>query len=138
VIVWKLTKLYYDIDIIPSKFKRKVKIPETIVEKQEPIDATDNRKILLSCNNRRLKAYLLILASGGLRAVEGSAIRIKDINIKVKPTTIHIRAEYAKTRVGRDIYISEETTGYLKQWLDWKYCERSLGPNDLIFNIFSI
>ena len=129
---------YYDIDIIPSKFKRKVKIPKTIVEKQEPLDATDIRKILLSCNNRRLKAYLLILASGGLRAVEGCAIRIKDINFKVKPTTIHIRAEYAKTRVGRDIYISYEATGYLKQWLDWKYRERSSSPNDLIFNIFSV
>ena len=30
---------YYDIDIIPSKFKRKVKIPKTLTEKEEPIDA---------------------------------------------------------------------------------------------------
>jgi integrase len=65
---------YYDIDIIPSKFKRKVKMPKTLIEKEEPIDATDIRKILLSCNNRRLKVYLLVLASGGLRAVEGCAI----------------------------------------------------------------
>ena len=76
---------YYDIDIIPSKFKRKVKIPKTLKEKEEPIDAADIRKILLSCNNRRLKTYLLILASGGLRAVEGCAIRIKDINFEGKP-----------------------------------------------------
>jgi hypothetical protein len=27
---------YYDIDIIPSKFKRKVKMPRTIKEKEEP------------------------------------------------------------------------------------------------------
>jgi integrase len=96
---------YYDIDIIPSKFKRKVKMPKTLTEKEEPIDAADIRKILLSCNNRRLKTYLLVLASGGLLAVEGCAIRIKDINFNVKPTVIHIRAEYVKTRVGRDIYI---------------------------------
>ena len=129
---------YYDIDIIPSKFKRKVKMPKTLKEKEEPIDAADIRKILLSCNNRRLKTYLLILASGGLRAVEGCAIRIKDINFKVNPTMIHIRAEYAKTRVGRDIYISDETTRYLKQWLDWKYRKRSLNPDDLVFNTFSV
>ena len=30
---------YYDIDIIPSKFKRKVKMPKTLTEKEEPIDA---------------------------------------------------------------------------------------------------
>jgi len=129
---------YYDIDIIPSKFKRKVKMPKTLVEKEEPIDANDIRKVLLSCNNRRLKAYLLVLASGGLRAVEGCAIRIKDINFKIRPTTIHIRAEYVKTRVGRDIYISDEATHYLKQWIDWKYRLRSLNPDDLIFNTFNV
>ena len=80
----------------------------------------------------------MILASGGLRAVEGCAIRIKDINFNVKPTVIHIRAEYVKTRVGRDIYISDEATQYLKQWLDWKYRERSLNPHDLIFNAFNV
>ena len=85
-------------------------MPKTLREKEEPIDAVDIRKILLSCNNRRLKTYLLLLASGGLRAVEGCAIRIKDINFEDSPTVIHVRAEYAKTRVGRDIYISDEAT----------------------------
>ena len=129
---------YYDIDIIPSKFKRKVKMPKTLYEKEEPLDAADIRKILLSCNNRRLKAYLLVLASGGLRAVEGCAIRVKDIDFEVKPIMIHIRAEYVKTRVGRDIYISDEATQYLKQWIDWKYRVRSLNPNDLVFNTFNV
>ncbi len=127
---------YFDIDIIPSKFKRKVKMPKTLYEKEEPLDAADIRKILLSCNNRRLKSYLLVLASGGLRAVEGCAIRVKDINFEVNPTMIHIRAEYVKTRVGRDIYVSDEATQYLKQLLDWKYRERSINPDDLVFNAF--
>jgi hypothetical protein len=48
----------------PSKFRRKVKVPKLYREDEEPIDATDIRKVLLNCNNRRLKAYLLILASG--------------------------------------------------------------------------
>ncbi|HEY7570078.1 MAG TPA: tyrosine-type recombinase/integrase [Nitrososphaeraceae archaeon] len=129
---------YYDIDIISSKFKRRVKMPKTPKEKEEPIDAADIRKILLSCNNRRLKPYLLVLASGGLRAVEGCAIRIKDINFENSPTIIHIRAEYVKTRVGRDIYISDEATQYLKQWLEWKYRTRISNPNDLIFNKFGV
>ena len=129
---------YYDIDIIPSKFKRKVKMPKILNEKEEPIDAADIRKILLSCNNRRLKTYLLVLASGGSRAVEGCAIRIKDINSESSPTKIHIRADYSKTRVGRDIYISDEATTYLKQWLEWKCRKRSLNPDDLLFNTFNV
>ena len=62
--------LYYDIDIVQAKFKRRVKLPKNHREDEEPIDASDIRKILLSCNNVRLKSYLLVLASGALRANE--------------------------------------------------------------------
>ncbi|MFL6360080.1 MAG: hypothetical protein ACJ72V_12170, partial [Nitrososphaeraceae archaeon] len=82
---------YYYIDVIPSKFRRKVKMPKLYREDEEPLDASDIRKILLSCSNRRLKAYLLVLASGGMRAVEALAIRLKDIDFTVSPTKIHIR-----------------------------------------------
>jgi hypothetical protein len=35
---------YYDIDVIPSKFKRKVKMPKVCREDEEPIDANLIRK----------------------------------------------------------------------------------------------
>ena len=112
---------YYDVDVIPSKFRRKVKVPKVTREDEQPIDVEDIRKILLSCHNRRLKAYLLVLASGGLRASEGLAIRLKDLDFSASPTRIHIRKEFTKTKVSRDIYISDEATRFLKQWLEWKY-----------------
>jgi integrase len=132
---------YYDIDVIPSKFKRKVKMPKLYREDEEPLDSKDIRKILLSCNNRRLKPYLLLLASGGMRAVEGLAIRLQDIDFSVNPTKIHIRKEYAKTKVARDIYISDEATQYLKQWIDWKYRDkgeftRAKQKDDLAFSAY--
>jgi integrase len=108
---------YYDIDIIPSKFRRKVKMPKLYREDEEPLDVSDIRKVLLSCNNRRLKTYLLVLASGGMRAMEGLAIRLKDIDFIDSPTKIHIRKEYSKTKTARDIYISDEATQYVKQWI---------------------
>jgi integrase len=130
---------YYDIDVIPSKFRRKVKMPKAYREDEQALDVNDIRKILLSCNNRRLKAYLLVLASGAMRAVEGLAIRLKDIDFSVSPTKIHIRKEYAKTRVARDIFISDEATHYLKQWLNWKYDNekrpRTSNPDDLVFTL---
>ena len=135
---------YYDIDISPAKFKRRVKIPKNHREDEEPIDASDIRKILLSCQNRRLKPYLLILASCGCRTLEGLAIRCKDIDFSVTPTRIHIRKEWAKTRVGRDVYISDEATKFLKEWLEWKYRKRKyvkqafpnpvMYPDDLVFS----
>lgn len=130
---------YHDIDVIPSKFKRRIRMPKVYREDEEPLDLSDIRKILLSCNNRRLKAYLLLLASGGMRTVEGLAIRLKDIDFSVSPTKIHIRKEYTKTKVARDIYISDEATHYMKQWLEWKYNNqvrpRCSNPDDLVFTV---
>jgi integrase len=129
---------FNDIDIIPSKFKRKVKMPKSYREYEEPLDVSDVRKILLNCHNRRLKAYLLILASGGMRAVEGLAVRLSDIDFSVNPTKIHIRKEFAKTRVSRDIYITDEATYYLKQWIEWKYRDKTMKTSDLVFSTFNI
>jgi integrase len=131
---------YHDIDVIPSKFRRKVKMPKLYREDEEPLDASDIRKILLACNNRRLKAYLLVLASGGMRAVEALATRLKDIDFTVNPTKIHIRKEYSKTRTARDIYISDEATQYLKHWINWKYDNeerpRIRDDDDLVFTVY--
>jgi integrase len=63
----------------PQSLEERSRFPN-YTKDEEPIDASDIRKILLNCNNRRLKSYLLILTSGGMRAVEATAIRLKDIN----------------------------------------------------------
>ena len=115
-------------------------MPKIYREDEEAIDVSDIRKILLSCNNRRLKTYLLILASGGMRAVEALAVRLKDIDFTVSPTKIHIRKEYSKTKTARDIYISDEATQYLRQWINWKYDNderpRVRDDDDLVFTVY--
>jgi integrase len=131
---------YYDIDLVPSKLKRKVKIPKVYREDEEPLASSDIGKILLACSNRRLRAYLLVLASGGMRASEGLAIMLKDIDFTTSPTKIHIRKEYSKTRTARDIYISDEATHYLKKWIEWKYRTKRYNPkvqapDDLTFTL---
>jgi integrase len=135
---------YYDIDIIPSKFKRKVKVPKEAKEDEEPIDVKDIRTILLACNNRRLKAYILVLASAGLRAIEGLSLRLRDCDLSVTPTKIHVRKEYSKTRVARMVYISDEATNYLKEWIAWKYRDKGdetwtkkRNPEDLVFSVYT-
>jgi len=138
---------YHDIDINLSKFKRRVRLPKVPREDERPIDANDIRNILLACNNRRLKAYILVLASGGMRAIEALALRYRDIDFTVSPIKVHLRKEFTKTKAARDIYISDEATKYLKQWLDWKYREERIlktgkrttttpMPDDLVFSPF--
>ena len=135
---------YYDVDIIPSKFKRKVKLPKEAKEEEEPLEVQDVRRILLACNNRRLKTYILMLASGGLRAIEGLSLRLKDCDFSVSPSKIHIRKEYSKTRVARTVYISNEATSYLKQWIVWKYRDKgddrwtkTKKSDDLVFSVYA-
>lgn len=129
---------YHDVDIIPSKYKRQVLLPKIYREDELPLDSADIRKLLINCNNRRLKSYLLVLTHG-MRAVEALAIRNRDIDFSSSPTKIHLRKEYSKIRVGRDIWISDEVTTELKYWLKFKYENpdrpREFNQDDLVFTI---
>jgi len=129
---------FNDIDISISKFKRKVKMPKLYREEEYPVDVPDIRNILLKCTNRRLKAYLLVLASSGLRTVEACALRIQDVDFTTNPTKVHVRKEYSKTRRARDVYISDEATRYLQDLIKWKYRERNPEPEDLVFSTYFI
>jgi integrase len=112
---------YNDIDIVNSKFKRWVTMPKNIQEEEQALDQDDIRNILLKCNNRRLKVYILILASSGLRAIEACAIRLRDLDFQNNPTKLHVRGEYTKTKVSRDIFISDEASKYLKDWIEYTF-----------------
>jgi integrase len=129
---------FFDIDIIPSKFRRRVKIPKYYREDEHPIDIHDIRKLLLKCNNRRLKAYLLVLASSGLRPIEACALRIQDVDFALTPTKVHVRSEYSKTKRSRDVYITEEATHYLKDLINLKYKEKIPDPSALVFSVYFI
>jgi integrase len=135
-----------DIDIVPQKFKRRVRPPKIYREDEEALSARDIRNILLACNNRRLKPYLLVLATGGMRAVEGLAIRVKDIDFSTRPVTVTICKEYSKTKRQRKIFISDEAAHYLQDFMNFKYRHRMHGredrtrnkdQNDLVFSVKS-
>ncbi len=79
-----------------------------------------------------------------MRSNEALAIRLKDIDFASKPTRIHLRKEYTKTRTARDIFISDEASKCLKDWLSWKYRyrrflkdgqQRVKGEDDLVFQV---
>lgn len=112
---------YYDIDVVTAKLKNKVTIPRKIKEKEVPIDASDIRKILVSCNNARLKAYLMVLASSGVRAdVEACSIRNCDVDFNSSPTKIKLRGDFTKTKTTRYIYISDEASHFLKEFIQFR------------------
>jgi integrase len=96
-------------------------MPKNVQEEEQALDQDDIRNILLKCNNRRLKTYILVLASSGVRAIEACAIRLCDIDFQHNPTRLHVRGEFTKTKVSRDIFISDEATRYLKDWIEYTF-----------------
>ncbi|MGZ5501815.1 MAG: tyrosine-type recombinase/integrase, partial [Nitrososphaeraceae archaeon] len=119
---------YNDIELSPKKFKLKVIYPKTIFRHKEAIDKEDIVKILNGCSDLRLKTYVMLLASTGLRATEALSIRIKDLDINSNDSLSKaiIRGEYTKTKVDRHVFLTREIQHQLKIWLDFKYRRRRI------------
>ena len=121
---------YWDIDISPRRFKLKVKLPKVVRKKKEALSKEEIIEILNVCDNIRLRTYVILLASTGMRAVEALSIRIKDIDFDSNPVKVFVRGEYTKTKVDRIIFLTEELTQQLKSWLDYKHRIRRVCHQD--------
>ena len=132
---------FHDVDIVPYKFRIRVTLPKIPREDELPVNQNDIRTILVQCHNRRLKTYILVLASSGVRAIEACALRFCDIYFDENPTRIHIRAEYTKTKISRDVFISDEASRCLKEWVEHRLGitldkTTKIKTNDLVFQVF--
>ena len=96
---------FNDIDLSPRKFKIKIRLPKDIKRHKEAIDKSDIVNILNSCSDIKLKTYVMVLASTGLRAVEALSIRNKDLNFE-SSAKVTIRGEYTKTKVDRYVFLT--------------------------------
>jgi integrase len=151
---------YNDIEISPRKFKVKVRYPKTVFRHKEAIDKEDIIKILNGCSDLRLKTYVMLLASTGLRATEGLSIRLKDLDLESNPGKLIIRGEFTKTKIDRYVFLTQELVQQLKIFIDYKYRKRRIcyldnstekdkktiteyripekNVNDLIFSVYQI
>jgi integrase len=123
---------YYDIDISNAKFKKKVKMPRYFADPEEPLSLSDIRTLLEYNSNHRLRTYILLLVSSGMRAMEAASLRLQDVDFTTSPTRITIRREYSKTKRVRTIYCSDEATKHLQKLIEIHSIK---APNDLIFSV---
>jgi integrase len=123
---------FNDIDIVPSKFRRRVKVPKYYPDQEEPLTLTDIRHLLEFNSNHRLRTYILLLVSSGMRAMEGASRRLQDVDFTTNPIRITIRREYSKTKRSRIIYCSDEATIHIKKLIEMHPSKR---PEDFIFAI---
>ena len=121
-----------DIDIRPKKFKLKVKLPRIIRKNKEALSKEDVTDILNACSDIRLKTYVMLLASTGMRAQEAVSLRIKDFDLSENsmPAIFSLRGEYTKTGADRTVFLTNEFSQQLKLWLDYKYRTRRISYNN--------
>ena len=115
---------YFDIEISPRKFKLKVRYPKKVLRHKEAIDKEDIINILNGCSDLRLKTYVMLLASTGLRATEALSCRLKDLDLESKPAKLRIRGEFTKTKADRYVFLTKELVQQLKLFIDYKYRKR--------------
>ncbi len=121
---------YKDIDISNAKFKRKIKMPKAYADSEEPLSLTDIRLLLEYNSNRRLHAYILLLVSSGMRAMEACSLRLQDVDLTTNPARITIRKDYSKTKRIRTIYCTAESSKHLRKLIQSRPSKQ---PQDLIF-----
>jgi len=122
---------YHDVDISPRKFELKVKLPKSIRKNKEALSKEDITDILNACSDIRLKTYVMLLASTGMRAQEALSLRIKDFDLEGSvPTRFSVRGEYTKTSTDRTAFLTNEMAQQLKLWIDYKYRTRRVSYND--------
>ena len=100
-----------DVDIIPRKFKFKVRLPKVVRKNKEALSKEDIVDILNACSDIRLKTYVMFLAAGGLGCRR--IVCIKDLNIESNPARVFVRGEYTKTRTDRVVFLTDEVTEQL-------------------------
>ncbi|MFZ0514606.1 MAG: site-specific integrase [Candidatus Nitrosopolaris sp.] len=121
---------YCDIDISPRRFKLKVKLPKVVRKKKGALSKEEIIEILNICDNIRLRTYVILLATTGMRAVEALSIRIKDIDFDSNPARVFARGEFTKTKTDRIVFLTEELTQQLKSWLNYKHRTRRVCHQD--------
>lgn len=115
-----------DVTINQTKFKMKIKLPKEIKREREGMAKDQVIKILASCDDIRLKTYVMFLASTGWRASEALSVQLQDIDFDRNPVRVNLRGENAKTRTDRHTYLTQEMVMQLRSWLDFKYRERTI------------
>ena len=117
---------YYDVELSPRKFKMKVKLPRVVKSTKEALSKEDIIDILNSCSDIRLKTYVMLLASTGMRAVEALSTRIKDFDLHSSPSKLFVRGEYTKTKSDRTIFLTSELSQQISTWIEYKYRKRRI------------
>lgn len=115
-----------DLEISRNKLKKRLHLGRPDERDEHPLDRAIVVKLLSTCTNPRLKAYLHLICAIGCRPKqEALSLRIKDVMFDSERPHIHFPAAVTKTNKERNPFMTQELIETLKIWLDYKYRERN-------------
>jgi integrase len=117
---FKENKIYLDPNLW-TNLKRRGFSKKPIM-KETPI-TPDMLKKLLNHGDCKARTMFLIMSSSGIRIGELVNLRKDDINFESHPTLIDVKyrgPSTVKTKTSRTVFISDEATESLKEWLNYR------------------
>lgn len=127
--------IFNEVDFKPHQerqFSRKLPKGYTPRTKEENLTLDLTRRI---CDNAspRLKAFILVLLSSGMRMGEALLLEEDDLHLEEDPVRVELRDTYTKTEEPRTCYISQEAADAVKLWLtqrdDYLHYKAKVTPN---------
>jgi integrase len=108
---------YNDVSLDKDVFRIKVGLPR-VEEPDEGAPTVEDLRKILSWGKLRTKVLVLVLTSSGVRLGEVIKLKVGDIDFGSRPVRVTLSPKAAsKTGERRTIYISDEATELLKQYL---------------------
>lgn len=117
---------FTDLEVSRNKLKKRLKLGRSDERDKLALDREIIIKLLTNCTNKRLRAFLHLLAASGCRPkAEGLRLKIKDIVFNDEFPHIHFPAAITKTRKERKTFMTQELVEQLKSWIEYKYRSRN-------------
>lgn len=111
------------IKIYSEDFKQFVKMPRKLKVQETPLTKEIIHRLLRNVSPK-LHAVILVAVSTGMRIGELVQITINDIDFSSQPTKIKLKAEITKTGTSREVFLTNEATlalkDYLRRYHNWE------------------
>jgi integrase len=110
---------YNGVSVVKEELKAYVKFPREFKDMKEPLEI-NTIQTLIHDSNQVFTTLWLVLASSGMRIEEALSIDPSSIEWGTieKPTRIILSPEITKYAQGREVFISDQASEYLKNNLD--------------------
>ncbi len=140
---------YEEINLDAYKFRAKVELPPKTEISIDRIPTREEMRTIVLNSDRKTRALISLLATSGLRIGEAAALRVG--NVDFENCKVTLLSSRTKSRRNRVTFITEETAGFLKEYLgrrvakkeDWIFLDerrfnRKAGPDALYMNVYRV